>query len=90
MSRVAKRPIPLIDGVKIDLKGDSLTVKGPKGSSSLMFHSEVEVKNQDSALTVTARSGSRLARAMAGTTIAATRGMHASEAAKKQDSDRRA
>ena len=68
MSRIAKRPIPLIDGVKIDLKGDSLTVKGPKGSSSLMFHSEVEVKNQDSVLTVTARSGSRLARAMAGTT----------------------
>ena len=69
MSRVAKRPVPLIDGVEINLKGNSLSVKGPKGSLSLECHSEVEVKNEDSALiTVAPRSGSRLARAMAGTT----------------------
>lgn len=69
MSRVAKRPVPLIDGVEINLKGSSLTVKGPKGSLSLECHSEVMVKNEDSALiTVEPRSGSRLARAMAGTT----------------------
>ena len=68
MSRVAKRPVPLVDGVEVDLKGNSLTVKGPKGSLSLECHSEVEVKNEDSALAVTARSGSRFSRAMAGTT----------------------
>jgi len=68
MSRIAKRPVPLISGVEVDLKGNSLTVKGPKGSLSLECHSEVEVKNEDSALAVSARSGSRFARAMAGTT----------------------
>lgn len=68
MSRVAKRPVPLVDGVEVDLKGTSLTVKGPKGSLSLECHSEVEVKNEDSGLAVTARSGSRFSRAMAGTT----------------------
>lgn len=69
MSRVAKRPVPLIDGVEINLKGNSLTVKGPKGSLSLECHSEVVVKNEDAEfITVTARSGSRLANAMAGTT----------------------
>ena len=68
MSRVAKRPIPLASGVEADLKGTSLTVKGPKGTLSLECHSEVEVKNEDSTLAVTARSGSRFARAMAGTT----------------------
>ena len=68
MSRVAKRPVPLVDGVEVDLKGNSLTVKGPKGSLSLECHSEVEVKNEDSALAVTARSGSRFSRAMAGST----------------------
>jgi len=68
MSRVAKRPVALISGVEVDLKGNSLTVKGPKGSLSLECHSEVEVKNEDSTLAVAARSGSRFARAMAGTT----------------------
>lgn len=68
MSRVAKRPVQLVDGVEVDLKGNSLTVKGPKGSLSMECHSEVEVKNEDSALAVTTRSGSRFARAMAGTT----------------------
>jgi len=70
MSRVAKRPVALISGVEVDLKGNSLTVKGPKGSLSLECHSEVEVKNEDSTLAVAARSGSRFARAMAGTTRA--------------------
>lgn len=68
MSRVAKRPVPLVDGVEADIKGNSLTVKGPKGSLSLECHSEVEVKNEESALAVTARSGSRFSKAMAGTT----------------------
>ncbi|GIT14798.1 MAG: 50S ribosomal protein L6 [Gammaproteobacteria bacterium] len=68
MSRVAKRPVPLIDGVEVNLKGRSLTVKGPKGSLSLECHSEVEVKSEDSALAVAPRSGSRFSRAMAGTT----------------------
>ncbi len=68
MSRVAKRPVPLVSGVEVDLKGSSLTVKGPKGSLSLECHSEVEVVNEDSTLAVTPRSGSRFSRAMAGTT----------------------
>ena len=54
--------------MEADLKGNSLTIKGPKGNLSMECHSEVEVKNEDSALAVTARSGSRFARAMAGTT----------------------
>ena len=32
MSRVAKNPVPIGNGVEADLKGNSLTVKGPKGS----------------------------------------------------------
>lgn len=68
MSRVAKRPVPLMSGVEVDLKGNSLTVKGPKGSLSLECHSEVEVKSEDATVAVAARSGSRFAKAMAGTT----------------------
>ena len=68
MSRVAKGPVLLVDGVEADLKGNSLTVKGPKGSLFLECHTEVQVVEQDAALRVSARSGSRFARAMAGTT----------------------
>ena len=70
MSRVAKRPVVLSQGVEIKLDGNALTVKGPRGDLSLEFHSEVEVVSDDSGLAVSPRSGSRFARAMAGTTRA--------------------
>ncbi len=68
MSRVAKRPVVLQKGVEIKFDGNALTVKGPKGSLTLECHSEVEVVNDDTGLAVNPRSGSRFARAMAGTT----------------------
>jgi large subunit ribosomal protein L6 len=70
MSRIAKRPVTLAKDVSAELKGGSLTVKGPKGSLSLNISGEVDVAQQDSSLTVTARSGSRFSRAMSGTTRA--------------------
>ncbi len=68
MSRVAKRPVEVQQGVEVALDANSLTVKGPKGSLSLECHSEVEITNDDAGLAVSPRSGSRFARAMAGTT----------------------
>ena len=70
MSRVAKRPVVLAQGVEINLDGNALTVKGPRGDLSLECHSEVEVVSDDSGLAVSPRSGSRFASAMAGTTRA--------------------
>ena len=68
MSRVAKNPVPIGNGVDASLKGNSLTVKGPKGSLTLECHTEVQVDKVDGELRVSPRSGSRFARAMAGTT----------------------
>jgi large subunit ribosomal protein L6 len=68
MSRLTKRPVALAKGVEVKLDGNALTVQGPKGDLSLECHAEVEVVNDDSGLAVSPRSGSRLARAMAGTT----------------------
>lgn len=70
MSRIAKMPVALAKGVEVDLKGNALTVKGPKGTLSLDCNREVEVVNADSEITVKARSGSRFANAIAGTTRA--------------------
>jgi large subunit ribosomal protein L6 len=70
MSRVAKVPVTIVKDVKVDLKGQSLTVKGPKGSLSIDLNSEVDVQQADDSVTVKARSGSKFANAMAGTTRA--------------------
>jgi large subunit ribosomal protein L6 len=68
MSRIAKTPVAVEQGVEVNLVNNTLTVKGPKGSLSIECHSEVEVVNDDSGLAVSPRSGSRFARAMVGTT----------------------
>ena len=68
MSRIAKEPVVLIQGVEFSQSGTTVTVKGSKGSLSLDLNSEVEVLKEESNLTVKPRSGSRFAVAIAGTT----------------------
>jgi large subunit ribosomal protein L6 len=70
MSRVAKRPVVIEKGVEVDQKGSTLTVKGPKGALSMDCNPEVEVVREGDELSVRARSGSRFARAISGTTRA--------------------
>ena len=68
MSRVAKAPVELPKGVEFSLSGTTASLKGSKGQLSIDLNSEVEVKQEDSTLTVVPRSGSRFATAIAGTT----------------------
>jgi len=70
MSRVAKNPVELPKGVEFSRSGSSLTIKGSKGTLSMNLNPEVELAEEDSALTVKARSRSRFATAMSGTTRA--------------------
>jgi large subunit ribosomal protein L6 len=43
MSRIGKMPIPIPKEVKVDLKGDLLTVKGPKGELRCNIHPKVKI-----------------------------------------------
>ena len=70
MSRVAKAPVELPQGVEFNQSGVTISVKGSKGQLSMELNSEVEVKQEDKTLIVTPRSGSRFAKAVAGTTRA--------------------
>jgi large subunit ribosomal protein L6 len=70
MSRIAKYPVQLPKGVEFKQDGAVVTIKGGKGALSLELNSEVEIKQQDGTVKVSARSGSRFAGAMAGTTRA--------------------
>ena len=70
MSRVAKAPVELPQGVEFNLSGTTASVKGSKGQLSMELNSEVELKQEDNTLTVSPRSGSRFSTAIAGTTRA--------------------
>ena len=67
MSRVANNPISLPSGVEIKIDGQHISVKGGKGAMELDVHADVEVKQEDSALTFAARNASKQARALSGT-----------------------
>ena len=75
MSRIAKQPVEILKGVSVDLKGQSISVKGPQGALAMEINSEVGVTEEDGSILVKARSGSRFANAMAGTTRALIRNM---------------
>jgi len=52
VSRIGRMPIPLPQGVKVDIQGSQVTVAGPKGSLSRGFHSDMEIRLEDGQLKV--------------------------------------
>ena len=71
MSRIANSPVQVPDGVEVAVNSGDVTVvtaKGRKGSLSLDVSREVEVNREEDVVTFAARGGSRVARALAGTT----------------------
>jgi large subunit ribosomal protein L6 len=68
MSRIAKSPVELLKGVEFKQDGNVVTLKGNKGELSLELNSEVQVNFENDSLTLSPRSGSRFAMAVAGTT----------------------
>jgi large subunit ribosomal protein L6 len=70
MSRIAKEPVVLPKGVEFRREGTVVTIKGGKGALSLDLNTEVELGQDENVLQVRARSGSRFANAVAGTTRA--------------------
>jgi large subunit ribosomal protein L6 len=70
MSRIAKYPVELPQGVEFNLSGTTVSVKGGNGTLSMELNSEVELAQEDNSITVKPRSGSRFSTAIAGTTRA--------------------
>ena len=70
MSRIAKVPVELPQGVEFSQSGNTVSVKGSKGTLSIELNSEVELAQEDDSITVKPRSGSRFSTAIAGTTRA--------------------
>jgi large subunit ribosomal protein L6 len=70
MSRIGKLPVPVPQGVTVDIKKNSVTVKGPKGELSRDFPPEISLKQEDGQVVATRNSDHRLHRAKHGLTRA--------------------
>ena len=75
MSRVAKSPVEVPAAVTVTLNGQSLSIKGRKGTLALEVHPSVEVKQDSNVLTFTPRDGAKQSDALAGTTRALVNNM---------------
>ena len=70
MSRVGKRPVSVPSGVTANVSGKTVSVKGPKGTLSLVVHDQVTVAMDKGAIKVDPKDDSKQARALWGTTRA--------------------
>ena len=52
MSRIGKQPIPLPDGVSVEVKPGAVSVKGPKGELNQVVSREMKVELADGTVTV--------------------------------------
>ncbi len=52
MSRIGKKPVVIPTGVTVDINGQTLKIKGPKGELSLEVHPKVNVEKTDSEVLV--------------------------------------
>lgn len=66
MSRIGKQPIPIPKGVEVNLKGDFITVKGPKGKLERSLHSSVKVNIDSENIVVSVVDQTRESRAFHG------------------------
>ena len=68
MSRIGRKPIPLPQGVSVDIKGSEVQVKGAKGELKRTLHPDMILARQDGQLVVTRPSESKLHKSLHGLT----------------------
>ena len=68
MSRIGKKPVTVPKGVTLDLKGNTVAVKGPKGELRRTLHPEMQLALADGIFTVTRPSEEKKHKALHGLT----------------------
>lgn len=68
MSRIGRQPIAVPKNVEVSLTGSHITVKGPKGELTRDLHPRMQLKLEDSTLTVTRPDDERESRSLHGLT----------------------
>ncbi|PTX57214.1 LSU ribosomal protein L6P [Litoreibacter ponti] len=62
MSRIGKKPVDLPSGVTASVSGQTIEVKGPKGTRSFKATDDVSLSVEDNVVTITPRGSSKRAR----------------------------
>ncbi|HHW60699.1 MAG TPA: 50S ribosomal protein L6 [Syntrophomonadaceae bacterium] len=70
MSRIGKKPISLPSGVEAKIEGNTVTIKGPKGTLTQQLPEEITLKQEDNQLVAERPSESKQHRALHGLTRA--------------------
>jgi large subunit ribosomal protein L6 len=70
VSRIGRLPISIPKGVQVDIKGNHVTVKGPKGELGRSFNPDMTISLQDGQIVVTRPTDNRQHRALHGLTRA--------------------
>lgn len=68
MSRIGNKPIPVPQGIKVDIKGSHITVTGPKGTLKREIRPEIELKQVDADLELSTLDNSKKNMALKGLT----------------------
>lgn len=70
MSRIGRLPVQVPTGVKVDLKGSTVIIKGPKGEMQRTFSNSIGIALESDQLVITRKSDVPAERALHGTTRA--------------------
>ena len=68
MSRIGLMPIPVPPDVKVNIKGNEITVESKKGKLSRSFHPDMSITLKDGVLTVARPTDNRIHRSLHGLT----------------------
>lgn len=68
MSRIGKRPISIPSGVDVNIEGNVVTVKGPKGTMTQEMHSHINIAVENQEILVTRPDDQPLSRSLHGLT----------------------
>ena len=68
MSRIGKQPVAIPAGVKVDIDGSTVTVKGPKGELTRTFQPMMDIKQEGNEIIVERPDDSREAKSYHGLT----------------------
>jgi large subunit ribosomal protein L6 len=67
MSRIGKKAVQVPSGVQANVQGQTVSIKGPKGTLSVVLHDDVSAKLESGGIKLDPRSDTKRARAQWGT-----------------------
>ncbi|MBI2846096.1 MAG: 50S ribosomal protein L6 [Chloroflexi bacterium] len=70
MSRIGNKPVAVLPGVEVEVRGNQVRMKGPKGELAKTFHPDVSIAVDKGQIVVRRRSNSQLHRSLHGLTRA--------------------